>query len=200
MSSKLHNTVTYSDKNWNDVENKYDLLKPMELVIKEENFTPNSTKSLSNSNGSKWALRLMILAGFTAVIGNVPLQSHLLTLNNNALATTFEIKPNSEQLTYELASIHKSDFVGNDTVGYLTESQGDSIIEFNLPETALATYVGNVIEENDSKWITYHVKSYDNPTNIFHKVGHQDLLKVFCKRQRNQQKHKSSEKREHCSR
>ena len=179
LSSKLHNTVTYSDKNWNDVENKYDLLKSMELVIKEENFTPDSNNNLNSTNSSKWALRLLVLAGFTAVIGNIPVQSHLMTPNNNVLTTSFEIKTNSEQATYQLASFDSSSFVSNEDVEALNDSP--SIIEFNLPERALATYIGNVIDENESKWVTYHVKSYDNPTNIFHKVGHQDLLKPFEK-------------------
>ena len=179
LSSKLHNTVTYSDKNWNDVEIKYDLLKPMELVIKEENFTPDSTNNLNSKNSSKWAMRLMMLAGFTAVIGNIPVQSHLLTPDNSTLTTSFEINTNSEQTTYDLASYDINNFVGSDVIEELNESP--SIIEFTLPERALATYVGNVIDENESKWITYHVKSYDNPTNIFHKVGHQNLLKPFEK-------------------
>jgi len=154
----------------------------MELVIKEENFTPDSTEKLNSKNGSKWAVRLLMLAGFSAAIGNVPMQSHLLQNNNNALATSFEIKTNSEQPLYTLASFedsNKTDYIDADVINSLDDSP--AIIEFDLPERAIETYVGNVIDENKSKWVTYHVKSYDNPTNIFHKVGHQNLLRPLQK-------------------
>jgi len=181
LSSKLHNTVTYSDKNWTDVENKYDLLKTMELVIKEENSTPDLTVKSNSNKGSKWALRLLMVAGFSAAIGNVPMQSHLL-IDANALATSFEIKTNSEQTSYTLASFednNKYDYIDIDLIKSLDDSP--TTIEFDLPERAIETYVGNVIDENKSKWVTYHVKSYDNPTNIFHKVGHQNLLRPLQK-------------------
>jgi len=183
LSSKLHNTVTYSDKSWTDIENRYDLLQPMELVIKEEHITPDSTGKLNSKNGSKWAIRLLMLAGFSAAIGNVPMQSHLLqNNNNNALATSFEIKTNSKQTLYSLASFednNKNDYIDADIIRGLDNNP--ATIELELPERALATYVGNVIDENKSKWVTYHVKSYDNPTNIFHKVGHQNLLRPLQK-------------------
>ena len=155
----------------------------MELVIKEENFTPDSTEKLNSKNDSKWAVRLLMLAGFSAVLGNVPMQSHLLkNNNNNALATSFEIKTNSEQTSYSLASFEDNSanaYIDADVINDLDDTP--ATIEFDLPERAIETYVGNVIDENKSKWVTYHVKSYDNPTNIFHKVGHQSLLKPFEK-------------------
>ncbi len=183
MSSKLHNTVTYSDKRWTDIENRYDLLKPMEIVIKEETIMPNSIKKLNSKSGSKWAIRLLMIASFSVAIGNVPMQSHLLkNNNNNDLASSFEIKTNSEHSSYSLASFQDNDsnhYTDDDVINNLDNSP--ATIEFDLPERALETYVGNVIDENQNKWVTYHVKSYDNPTNIFHKVGHQDLLRPLQK-------------------
>ena len=184
MSSKLHNSVTYSDKSWTDVEHKYDLHKPMELVIKEENIIPDSTEKLNSNNSSKWAVRLLMLAGFTAVLGNVPLQSHLLinNIDTNALATSFEINTNSEKVPSSLVSFEDknvNNYLNADDIYSLSNSP--ATIEFDLPKRALETYVGNVVDENQNKWVTYHVKSYDNPTNIFHKVGHQDLLKSLEK-------------------
>ena len=181
MSNKLHNTVTYSDKSWTDVENRYDLLKPLELVIKEENFTPDSTATSNTSKSSKWGLRFLMLAGFSALIGNVPMQSHLLQ-NNNELASSFEIKTNTKESSYTLASfddINQNEYI--DTAFIDTLDNTPITVEFDLPEKAIETYVGNVIDENNNKWVTYHVKSYDNPTNIFHKVGHQDLLRPLQK-------------------
>jgi len=181
LSSKLHNTVTYSDKSWIDVENRYDLHRPMEIVIIEENITSESTENLNSKNGSKWAVRLLMLAGFSAVLGNVPMQSQLLKNSNaNQLATSFEIKTNSEQTSYSLASYEdKGEYIDIDVINSLDDIP--ATIEFDLPERALETYAGDVIDENQSKWVTYHVKSYDNPTNIFHKVGHQKLLKPLEK-------------------
>jgi len=125
-----------------------------------------------------------MLVGFSAAIGNLPMQSNLLNKNDSLVtsATSFEIKPNSDEAVYSLASskdINTESYVSIDTINELDDRA--AVIEFELPKRALETYVGNVIDENESKWVTYHVKSYDNPTNIFHKIGHQDLLKTLQK-------------------
>lgn len=56
-------------------------------------------------------------------------------------------------------------------------------IELSLPGRALETYTGHVLPDTHSQWKTYKVKSYDNLTNIFHKIGHPELLKPFKKNQ-----------------
>lgn len=183
MSSKLHNFVTYSNKSWTDVENKYDLHNQMELVINTKELSPDSTKLIGNTkSNSKWAARLLMLVGISVAVGNIPMQSQLLQKNDNknTSVTSFEIKTNSKESTYSLTSFesdNKNDYIDPNTINNFEDSQ--TTIEFSLPERAIETYVGNDIDKNKSKWVTYHVKSYDNPTNIFHKVGHQNLLKSF---------------------
>ena len=189
MSFKLQNTVTYSDKKWTDVENKYNLLKPLELVIKEDNSTPETTGENSSASLTRWSARAFIVAGLTLALGNLPMQSRLLVDNSNTLNasnTTFEFN-DSNTTVYTLASyenINNADSVSNEYVDAdIIDSLDDvpETVELDLPARAIKTYAGNVIDKNKSKWITYHVKSYDNPTNIFHRVGHQKLLKSFNK-------------------
>ena len=173
MSSKLQNNVTYSHKNWTEVEDNYDLLKPLELVIKEETSSSALNTESGNNKASSWALRLLVLAGFTALIGNIPMQSQL-HAENNQLATTFNIKPEQDGSLQLAATSLSNEANGNNQL-----LRKPTTVELDLPTRALETYAGDVNDENKSKWVTYHVKSYDNPTNIFHKVGHQDILKTF---------------------
>lgn len=180
MTSKLHTTVTYSDKRWIDVVNTYDLLQPLELVIKEKTISPETTDVV---NYKSWTSRILIITGLTLAIGNLPMQSRLLdTANSSSLTSSFEIKPNQNNSSFSLASFstqNNNDYIDIDIIENLVKAP--DTIEFELPVEAIETYAGNVIDENQSKWVTYHVKSYDNPTNIFHKVGHKDLLKVLKK-------------------
>jgi len=186
LSSKLHNTVTYSDKRWSDVENKYDLLGPLELVIKEVDSISDSSKTVNSNSTSKWATRLLMITGLSLAIGNLPMQSRLLVNNSDAQISSFEINTNlTDQASYSLASsdynenIDSKEYIDIDVINNLEKTP--ETIEFDLPNKAIETYAGKEIDDNQSKWITYHVKSYDNPTNIFHKVGHQTLLKVLEK-------------------
>ena len=186
MSSKLHNTVTYSDKKWTDVENKYDLLRPLELVIKEDNATHTSQDEVDSNKATRWSARALMIAGLTLAIGNLPMQSRLVVDNTNTFitpTTSFEINNKSNETLYSLASYEKQDTTDSDEYIDLDIIQElnatPETIKLDLPARAIETYAGNVINKNKSKWITYHVKSYDNPTNIFHRVGHQELLKVL---------------------
>ena len=182
MSSKLHNTVTYSEKNWTDVENRYDLLKPLDLVIKEETSIPETLSNTNTNRMSKWMLRLVILTGFSLLLGNLPMQSKLHASNDSSLITSFEIQTNKSNTTYSLASFESNAndyYLDSDLL--IETNYTPSTVELELPETAIETYAGNVNDENKSKWLTYHVRSYDNPTNIFYKVGHQNLLRPLQK-------------------
>lgn len=152
----------------------------MELVIKEAKFKSDSTDTPTINNSSKWALRLLMLAGFSVAIGNLPMQSHLIKSKNiSTFTSSYEFNTNSKEAFSSFEDKNKYDYVDINLTSTLDVNP--STIEFDLPERAIETYVGNVTDENKSKWITYHVKSYDNPTNIFYKVGHQDLLKSLQK-------------------
>ncbi len=183
MSAKVGNNVTYSDKNWTDVINKYDLQNQLEVVVKEEISDP-VTKSINPKSKHSWIARTLVFVGLIAVIGNIPVQSlSIVSSSNNNKVQSFEIKPNAKQInspepttndfSYELADNFSDMDVDIDELG-ISGSK-----ELALPEKALETYAGKGINQNNSKWTTYHVKSYDNLTNIFHKVGHKKLLKVL---------------------
>ena len=177
----------YSDKNWTDVVSKYGLLNQLEVVVKED-VTPASNPNHTERSGSGWVIRSALIAAITIAVGNIPVQSQLLhDADHQTLVQSFEITPNAKSQqspdtlntpTYSLAStfsdvdvdINEFEFDDN----FIPASK-----ELALPAKALETYAGHAISEHNSKWSTYHVKSYDNLTNIFYKVGHQDLLKVL---------------------
>lgn len=48
-----------------------------------------------------------------------------------------------------------------------------------IPLQPLETYAGDEAIEQNRKWATYQVKSYDNLTNIFYKIGHQSILNTL---------------------
>lgn len=183
MSSKLKNTISYRDKQWIDVENKYNLSQPLELVIKTSNH--NEHLHIADSSTAKsWGLRLLLAGGIILGAGNIPMQSRLLGNNSASVATTtFEITPSGNETTYTLASYDVSDEDDNyvDISAYSVIEEQPATLALDLPKSAIQTYKAKDINENKSKWVTYHVKSYDNPTNIFYKIGHKDLLKVFQK-------------------
>jgi murein DD-endopeptidase MepM/ murein hydrolase activator NlpD len=106
--------------------------------------------------------------------------------NNQNTAEVFKIEPvakeqmastipelNINEVSYELAANISNIDINIDEYDF-PESK-----ELSLPERAIETYAGNVVDSNNSKWTTYHVKSYDNTTNIFYKVGHQELLNIL---------------------
>jgi len=193
LLSKDRNNIIYSNKSWNDVTNRYDLLGDLEIVIKKESSEPvTDNNHATPSSHASWLSRSAVFIALVAVIGNIPVQSHLIK-NAHAASTanTFEIIPaniditsnisdNSEQTP--LLSSKPNEFQMKE-IGNLEDIlNGEDILEskeLQLPDRALETYAGQVNTDNTSKWITYHVKSYDNATNIFYKVGHQALLKTL---------------------
>ena len=190
MSSNLESNITYSEKNWSEVESKYDLLNSMQLVIREET---TSSHSVFNQKKSPWLSRSLIALALFLAVGNVPVHSYL--QDRNTTTTTFSIKNNNnsaitttskdikQQNTISLGTINKdlsssiSPVVDNSPIEVQTIVEDSSPKELELPTRAIETYEGHAIENNTNKWSTYHVKSYDNLTNIFHKLGFQSSLK-----------------------
>lgn len=190
--------VIYSDNNWEDIVKDYKLFTEMEIVIREDHQTEGiSNKPVSQPHQSKWLLRTFLITGSFAILGNLPVQSHLLTPVKTSTTLNVEVHPhtnqdrpnvkndkNKEQVVKITTNI-KSQAISRHQLSHTTttnnvENEIDAH-ELVLPKRALETYAGHVIENNSSKWKTYHVKSYDNLTNIFHKIGHQQLLKTFKK-------------------
>ncbi|MEE9445319.1 MAG: M23 family metallopeptidase [Cocleimonas sp.] len=105
--------------------------------------------------------------------------------------TTFSPE-NEKQIAPSITSISSLDVVDS-TIGQsidnsttlkntITPELTDKTLpkELELPSRAIETYEGHAFQSSGgNKWSTYHVKSYDNLTNIFHKLGFQKSLKTL---------------------
>jgi len=188
LSSARQSNIIYSENDWNDIVQKYNLYTELEIVIRQESVD-SSSDTIQNHSAS-WVLRAFAVAGVLTLLGNFPAQSHLITPpdSNNTFKISKQIdaviptttptiniatqQPYSNELTSDEKIIKISDF---DPHAPLEPQE----LELALPKRALETYAGHVAVEQNSKWKTYHVKSYDNLTNIFHKIGHQKILNVL---------------------
>jgi len=185
--------VTLSENSWNDIVNKYKLHREMEVIIREENdpsLRPNASVKSNPHTSSVWTYRVLLVAGAFSLIGNLPVQSRLLSSPNHS-HKTFEIALEEETFvapmvakviaTKEAPSINQKDLFDDNVTPDNTDSlttQAESL-ELTLPKHAIETYTGQALEDTNTKWTTYHVKSYDNLTNIFHKLGHQKALSIL---------------------
>ncbi len=163
MSSPTSKCIHYSDNEWSDIVKEFKLNREIEVVMYEQQ-TPASTSNAKLT--SPWLFRTIVLTGLIALFGNLPVQSRLIASTDTRIQS-FEINPVSR-----IASLPPS----------INEEVNNSIFgshELTLPKRAIETYIGHVNNDNSSKWNTYQVKSYDNLTNIFHKLGHQASLKTL---------------------
>ncbi len=176
MSSPIEKHIHYSDNDWNDIVNLYGLHTEMEIVIREKD---SSTDSIKSSHGSPWLFRTLALTTCIALLGNLPLQSRLVASTDTDLQA-FEITPLLQPSATPL--ITEKEIAT--TEDQFSEAHVKNIIlgsqELSLPARAIETYAGHT-DEDSSKWTTYQVKSYDNLTNIFHKLGHQPSLNLLQK-------------------
>lgn len=176
MSSQSENNIIYKEKNWNDVKSDFDLQHKMQIIIREGS---QAKKAKNHSAHSIWLPRLAIAALFIVALGNIPTQSFLQT-PSKTLSPVFALTSQSSQdqksnvsLTTS-SSTHKTKSNVKTTIN--THTVIEPAAELALPNRALETYEGNNRNSSSEKWTTYHVKSYDNLTNIFHKLGHQAAL------------------------
>ena len=167
----------------------------MEVLIQRKKLSQQFVNiNHSSQGGSFWLQRSLMFAGLVAVLGNVPVSSHLLNTDTSPIATkSFEITlENNAPEAIEISSVPPAsskvnilipdsndntqliDNLSSSTIGqeFIQEPQ-----ELTLPTRAIETYAGHTRVDASSKWKTYRVKSYDNLTNIFHKLGHQNALK-----------------------
>jgi len=192
------NNVTHSENNWNDIVNKYKLHNEMEVVIRETNSSASSNKPAQK--GSVWVYRTLIAAGAISLIGNFPVQSRLISTPNNSLQK-FEIATEPAKNSF-IAPMAANVAVANNLANKVepeikskTKSSNTNLADANdstdtsdfidlpaeplkltIPTHAIKTYAGHSLDSTRTKWTTHHVKSYDNLTNIFHRLGHQDAL------------------------
>jgi len=209
------NNVVLSDNSWEDIARKYRLHREMEVVIRYRDDSSSLFSRTSDNPMPKrtvWAYRALLVASAFSLVGNIPVQSRLLSSHNNK-NKTFEIAPEKESVVSPISTASTALAITNpattnnkeinnnintknakkklpdeehitladktistDDPDIVFTDQENNTLELTLPKRAIETYAGHVLETTNSKWTTYHVKSYDNLTNIFHKLGHQEAL------------------------
>ena len=176
MSSPINKHIHYSDNDWNDIVTNFNLNREIEIVLYEQNTSSNSACSPNSKHPSAWVFRSFALIGLSALIGNIPVQSHLTALTDTKMQS-FEVNPTIEATIEAPLQFTSIENTNNQYTEYDNAIFGSH--ELALPKRAIESYIGHVDKGNNSKWTTYHVKSYDNLTNIFHKLGHQNTLKTL---------------------
>lgn len=195
MSLLKQNNVILSENSWDDIVHKYKLHREMEVIIRDTDTSSVAlTGSIKNntSNRSVWLYRTLLVAGAFSLIGNLPVQSRFLNLTTNVTSTSFEIKKETEKTSFKPPmAATKVDFqqhtdsskqVAFDdalTTSDIAIKQEASSLELTIPHRAIKTYTGLASDTTNTRWTTHHVKSYDNLTNIFHKLGHQEALNIL---------------------
>lgn len=187
--------VFYSENNWRDIAQKYKLQNSFEVTIREHTFIKPENKD--NAFTHNWLLRTAIVAGAFAIFGNLPVQSKLISSNSgdNLLnSKTFQIdtkniaessktqilSDSNSSLEQTISATNADNKISSTIHKQLDESSYPQ--ELTLPPRAIETYVGHTKKDSvRSKWTTYKVKSYDNLTNIFYKLGHQSVLRELQK-------------------
>jgi murein DD-endopeptidase MepM/ murein hydrolase activator NlpD len=171
LSSPTNKHIHYSDNNWNDVITKYNLNNKIDVVTHQQNAT---TISPAKMKATPWLFRSFALTALIAILGNIPLQSHLATASTSKVQS-FELTPKYNPI------IQVANLAPSITTTVQHRNNIDNTFfgshELALPKRAIETYAGHVDIATNGKWTTYHVKSYDNLTNIFYKLGHQSTLK-----------------------
>ncbi len=177
MSSPTDKHIHYSDNDWNDIVTKFNLNNNIEVVMRMQNTLPNSVDTSNKMKATPWLFRSFALTAVVAILGNVPLQSHL-TASTNTNIQSFELTPELELVAQPSISTPTNDAESTNLYTEVDNTLFGSH-ELALPKRAIETYVGHVDADTSGKWTTYQVKSYDNITNIFHKLGHQSTLKTL---------------------
>ena len=181
--------IFYNDNNWNDVVEQYDLKSNLEVTIRESDTHCANNENKPSSN-NHWITRVFIFTGILSLVGNLPVQSSL--VKSTTLDTTHSFEINTPSIIANNLEFNKQQHLVKtiqlqatiDTDESVIPTMEDIIIEpqeLTLPKRALETYAGHAEEETSSKWKTYRVKSYDNLTNIFYKLGHQNILSTLKK-------------------
>ena len=174
LSSKLQQNITYSINNWSDIINKYDLQQEMEIVIHKEGATSNENTPTFKIPKKYLLIRSVAIAGIIVLLGNLPIQSHSNVIQSSYIPS-FEIIPTISQPITPLVAIQtiSPNIIASEA------DRSPTPEKFTLPKKALKTFVVDTVIKTRNKWVTHKVKSYDNLTNIFHKLGHEKALKIL---------------------
>ncbi len=181
MSSTIENNIIIKQKNWSDVESTFNLQYKMQIVIREGS-QPSDLQGITTF--TPWVSRLVVASLLIATTGNIPTQSFLQP-SNKVLPPVFAIDNSKQKETSASIKVNPTINIEQATPNKLktpiknTSLLIDSTRELELPNRAIETYEGSNTNKSNSRWVTYQVKSYDNLTNIFHKLGHQAALKTL---------------------
>ncbi len=191
LSVIKNDSIIVKNNDWNDIIEQYDLQnQDREILIHQKKVTQQTTKTASVTHRSFWPQRGLMFVGLVALLGNVPVSSHLLEPQDSS-SKSFEIALNktthsahliNEQTT--TAEVDLEQTINKTSSVALQHKRANELEppqELELPSRALETYAGHTNVVANGNWKTYHVKSYDNLTNIFYKLGHQKSLKVLQK-------------------
>ena len=172
-------------KSWNDVIGQFDIQPYSNLDVKETNTTdtpsrPQATPikpvKTSTNNKPSWLVRGIVLSTCLATLGNIPFQSTKIVRSNDS-APNFAIAIDANQ--QENTNDNSSDVILADNSDNF--QLDPDFQELALPQRAIETYIGHQVINTKSKWTSYTIKSYDNPSNILHKVGLGDLVNTLLR-------------------
>ena len=180
LSSARKNIVIYSEKNWNDISSKYNLYNEVEIVIREKNNLPQQKHQANNH----WVMRTALAIGVLTLLGNFPVQSNLKasanTNSSQSSANSFNDLKSSKHYTTFIDTINNPSSENIDHQPYNYTFQVNSEAQaLTLPKQAIKTYAGHSPTVGNNTWRSYKVTSYDNLTNIFHKIGYKNTLKTL---------------------
>ena len=180
-----------SNKSWEEVLAQFDIQNQDELdLLPESSKSSIETVQSDSPLISRWVTRAVLFIGCASVLGNIPLQSHLLdspidrfslTLDrpteafNLLTATTAAEKEKDSPERVNYASITKPLLPAETAVSTslipIEETQ-----KLVLPEQPLATYTGYGKIKIGSIWETYTVKRYDSQANVFSRIKQPEIL------------------------
>jgi murein DD-endopeptidase MepM/ murein hydrolase activator NlpD len=173
---------------WNDVIGQFDIQpniktdkKPSGVARKkiatavESNLQQVKTSRLSPS----WVTRGVIVSACFATLGNIPFQSSI-TLRDTTEATNYsvEIFPTTVNEKEITLNYNNTPQISSTSPSFQLDPAFQSL---TLPDRAIKTYIGHQVIDINSKWTSYTVKSYDNPSNILHKVGLSDSTNTLLR-------------------
>ena len=186
MNLRTDKTSVGAKKSWDDVIKQFDIqpynglekISPNTTATGKKFLKKQSKFNILKSNASfAWILKggVVGIVYFTT-LGNLPFHSSIISKNT--------IKSSDPAIT---ASATSSESVPSSTLkenSSKPQIPSSKFQELPLPIRAIETYIGHQLIETDSKWVSYTVKSYDNPANILHKVGLDAFTKTLLRNQK----------------
>lgn len=161
-------------KSWNDVIGQFDIQPYNKVDVKPTINTKDTSKpqasvkqtiiKLNANSKPSWLVRGVVVSTCLATLGNIPFQSTKVDRDND-VASNFAISIDSSR---EPSSNKNTDVAENQSADFQLDPDFQAL---ELPQRAIETYIGHQVINTKSKWTSYTVKSYDNPSNILYKVG-----------------------------